>query len=68
MLLAIAVEIAAAQVGLGSLVWLSWQVLRVELLYATLVVTALLGISINLVLQWIGRRFVPWLPDRQPLL
>ncbi|MGH7503400.1 MAG: ABC transporter permease [Longimicrobiales bacterium] len=66
--LTIAVEIAAAQTGLGSLVWLSWQVLRVELLYATIVVTALFGLSMNVLLGWLARRFVPWLPDRQPLL
>jgi NitT/TauT family transport system permease protein len=68
LLLAIAVEIASAQLGLGALVWLSWQVLRVELLYATLVVTALFGIGINVLLQWVARRLVPWLPEPQPVL
>ncbi len=66
--LTIAVEIATAQTGLGALVWLSWQLLNIELLYATIVLTAIFGISVNLVLQWMARRFVPWLPDQQPLL
>lgn len=65
--LAIAVEIATASTGLGALVWLSWQVLRIELLYATIFVTALFGIAINLLLHWVSRRFVPWLPDRMEL-
>jgi NitT/TauT family transport system permease protein len=66
--LAIAVEIATANTGLGALVWLSWQVLRIELLYATIVVTALFGITVNAVLQWLARRLVPWLPDQQPVV
>jgi ABC-type nitrate/sulfonate/bicarbonate transport system permease component len=66
--LTIAVEIATAQTGLGAQVWLSWQVLHIELLYATIVLTALFGIGVNLVLQSLTRRLVPWLPDTQPVL
>jgi NitT/TauT family transport system permease protein len=68
LVLAIAVEIASATTGLGALVWLSWQVLRIELLYATVVITALLGITLNACLQWLSRRLVPWLPEPQPQL
>jgi NitT/TauT family transport system permease protein len=64
--LTIAVEIATAQTGFGASVWLSWQVLHIELLYATIVMTALFGISVNVVLQWLSRRLVPWLPDVRP--
>jgi ABC-type nitrate/sulfonate/bicarbonate transport system permease component len=66
--LAIAVEIATAQTGLGAKVWLSWQILNIELLYATIVLTAVFGFSVNLVLKRLARRFVPWLPDEQPVL
>ena len=66
--LTIAVEIATAQSGLGALVWLSWQILNIELLYATIVLTALFGVGVNLVLYWLARRLVPWLPDQQPVL
>jgi NitT/TauT family transport system permease protein len=66
--LTIAVEIATAQTGLGALVWLSWQVLHIELLYATIVLTALFGIGANVLLQWLASWLVPWLPDRQPAL
>jgi len=68
LVLSIAVEIASATTGLGSLVWLSWQVFRVELLYATIIITAVLGISINALLQWSARRLVPWLSEPQALL
>lgn len=62
---AIAVEIAAADTGLGALVWMSWEVLRVEQLYATLFLTGLLGVALNATLQWLGRRTVPWLSEQE---
>jgi ABC-type nitrate/sulfonate/bicarbonate transport system permease component len=62
---AIAVEMVASGRGLGSQVWLAWQVLRVDLLYATLFVIALLGVAINFSLRWIARRGAPWLSERE---
>jgi NitT/TauT family transport system permease protein len=62
-LLAVAVELAAGQTGLGRLVWFSWQTLRTEELYATLVVTALLGASFHQIVRALERRFVPWVPS-----
>jgi ABC-type nitrate/sulfonate/bicarbonate transport system permease component len=49
--------------GLGALVWLSWETLRVELLYATLAVIALLGIALTGGLRLIRRAVVPWQVD-----
>lgn len=56
----IALELVAAERGLGSVVWLSWEILRVDLLYATILVTALLGIGLNALLAWMSRRLAPW--------
>lgn len=64
LLVAIAVEMMAPDAGLGALVWVSWQVLRVERLYATLLVIALLGIALNAVLERLARRYAFWLPER----
>lgn len=60
LLVTIAAEIVMAEEGLGSLVWLAWETLRVELLYATLVVVSLLGISISSGLHRMRRWLVPW--------
>jgi ABC-type nitrate/sulfonate/bicarbonate transport system permease component len=60
LLVTIAAEIVMANEGLGSLVWLAWETLRVELLYATLIVISLLGISISTGLHRLNRRLVPW--------
>jgi NitT/TauT family transport system permease protein len=56
----IAVEIVSAVRGLGALVWLSWEVLRVEQLYATLVVISILGIASTWGLDRLTRRLIPW--------
>jgi NitT/TauT family transport system permease protein len=50
LLLTIALEIVAADTGLGATVWLAWETLRTEEIYATLVVIAGIGVGLNLVL------------------
>lgn len=58
----IAVEIVSAVQGLGALVWLSWEILRIEQLYATLVVISLLGILATWGINRLTARLVPWRP------
>lgn len=58
----IGVEMIAADVGLGTRVWLSWQVMRTDQLYATLFVIALIGVVLTLTLRWCERRLMPWRP------
>lgn len=58
----ISIEIVAASRGLGALIWLSWEVLRIEVLYAALFVTAALGICFNVLMQFLLGRLVPWAP------
>jgi NitT/TauT family transport system permease protein len=60
---AIGVEMISAHVGLGSLLWLSWQVFRIEQLYATLIVVALVGVGLALVIRTLTHRMAPWLSD-----
>lgn len=56
----VAVEMLAAQVGLGATIWLVWQTLRLQKLYAILVVTAMLGLGFNALLTVATARLVPW--------
>jgi len=62
----VAVEMVMAERGLGSLIWLSWQVLRVEQLFATLSVIAGFGICLNASLTWLASRVAPWLGEHGP--
>lgn len=59
-LVTIAIEIVVADTGLGALIWLSWEILRVELLYAVLVVISLFGVTLNLTLAGVARWLSPW--------
>lgn len=60
LLVTIAVEIVSAERGLGALIWLAWEVLRVERLYATLALIAALGVVSAACMNLIARRMVPW--------
>ena len=63
LIVAVAVEIVAASRGLGALLWLSWQVLKVEDMYATFLVIAILGAALSYGLAAIRGRLLPWLQD-----
>lgn len=60
LVIAIAVEMVAAQVGLGVMIWFAWQTLQIEQLFAALLVIALLGIGFNILLEWVSRQLAPW--------
>lgn len=60
LLVTIAVEIVSAEQGLGALIWLAWEVLRVERLYASLALIAALGIGSAAGVNLIARGMVPW--------
>ena len=60
LVISIAVELLAAKEGLGVIIWFSWQTLRIEELYASLIVIAVLGIGINGFIQLLARHFTPW--------
>lgn len=46
--------------GLGFLIWQSWELFLVEQMYVGLVSISLLGYVLNLVLERLEKRLVPW--------
>lgn len=60
LLITIAVELISSNSGLGVMIWFSWQTLRVEELYATMIVVAVIGILINIGLKAIFDWLAPW--------
>lgn len=60
---AIGVEMVAAKSGLGALLWMSWQVFRIEQLYATLVVISLVGLALAALIRAAMRRAAPWMTE-----
>ncbi len=65
LLTCIAVELVAADQGLGAMIWLAWQTLRTEELYMSLAVTATVGIVFNFLLQRISLHLVPWQREQE---
>jgi NitT/TauT family transport system permease protein len=65
LLFTIAIELVSAREGLGEMIWLAWQTLRTEQLYASLAVIGALGIGFNLLLQFSARHLVPWHAERE---
>src|SRR6266403_4086891 len=63
LIVVVAGEIVAASRGLGALLWLSWQILKVEDMYATFFVIALLGALLSYGLAALRARLLPWVPD-----
>lgn len=65
LLISIAVELVSAQEGLGAMIWLAWQTLRIEELYVSLAVTAALGMIFNFLLQRITIYLIPWQTEQK---
>jgi ABC-type nitrate/sulfonate/bicarbonate transport system permease component len=64
LLITMSTELVSARTGLGAMIWLAWETLRTEELFAALVVIATLGTLFSLVLQWLSQRLVPWQVER----
>jgi len=63
LIVVVAVEIVSASTGLGALLWLSWQILKVEDMYATFFVIALLGAVLSYGLSALRAWLLPWVQD-----
>jgi NitT/TauT family transport system permease protein len=63
LIVVVAVEIVSASRGLGALLWLSWQVLKVEDMYAAFLVIATLGAVLSYGLAALRVRLLPWVED-----
>lgn len=60
LLVTIAIEFTVTTRGIGSIIWLAWQTMRIEDLYAGVVICSIIGVTINASLQALLRRVAPW--------
>lgn len=60
LILGVLAEMLGARDGLGYLLWSAWQTFSVSSLYATLLVTAVLGFGSVWVIDLLRRMLVPW--------
>ncbi|HEX8617954.1 MAG TPA: ABC transporter permease subunit [Thermoanaerobaculia bacterium] len=60
LLVTIAMEFTVVSPGIGSIIWLALQTMRIEQLYAGIVIISLIGIIMNMPVQWLLRRTAEW--------
>ena len=56
----IGVEMVFGNNGLGSVLWLAWETMRMTDLYSALLIVSIFGIGITWVLEWSKRFLIPW--------
>lgn len=62
----IGVEMIYGTNGLGSVLWLAWETMRMTDLYSAILIVSIMGISITWVLELFKRFFIPWLHENRP--
>ncbi len=60
LIVTIAVELIAAQKGLGALIWFAWETLRIAELYAGLFVIAVMGAGFGYLIETIKKHCIKW--------
>ncbi|NDA48043.1 MAG: ABC transporter permease subunit [Alphaproteobacteria bacterium] len=56
----IAAEFVATKLGIGFLIWNSWNLLQVDMMFAGIVTIGLLGLVFSLILDGLERLCIPW--------
>ena len=60
LLVTVAMEFTVVSPGIGSIIWLALQTMRIDQLYAGIVIISLIGITLNVPIQWLLRRTARW--------
>jgi ABC-type nitrate/sulfonate/bicarbonate transport system permease component len=60
LLMVVASEFVAARTGIGAMIWLSWETLRTEKLYAGIAAWAIVGIVSSALLMSLQRVLIRW--------
>src|SRR5947208_16449287 len=56
----VASEFVATKSGIGYLIWNSWELLQVDIMFVGIVTIGIIGLITSVVFQEIERRAVPW--------
>jgi ABC-type nitrate/sulfonate/bicarbonate transport system permease component len=56
----VAAEFVATKSGIGYLIWNSWELLQVDVMFVGIVTVGVLGLIATVVLQEIERKVIPW--------
>lgn len=62
LLVIVSAEFVGARSGIGYLIWSSWQIFEVSVMYVGLALTAIIGMLLALAMELLERVLVPWKP------
>ena len=60
----VASEFVATKTGLGYMIWNSWELLQVDIMFAGIITIGLLGLISSVIFEAVQRRVIPWKQDR----
>ncbi len=60
----VASEFVATKSGLGYMIWNSWELLQVDIMFAGIVTIGLLGLVTSVIFEEVQRRVIPWKQER----
>ena len=56
----VAAEFVATKAGIGYLIWNSWELLQVDVMFVGIVTVGVLGLIATVLFQEIERKVIPW--------
>ena len=59
----VAAEFVASKNGIGYLIWNSWELLQVDIMFVGIVAVGILGLITSVLMQEIERKVIPWKAD-----
>jgi NitT/TauT family transport system permease protein len=59
----VAAEFVASKTGIGYLIWNSWELLQVDIMFVGIVAVGILGLITSVLMQEIERKVIPWKAD-----
>jgi NitT/TauT family transport system permease protein len=60
----VAAEFVATKSGLGYMIWNSWELLQVDIMFVGIVTIGVLGLITSAIFQEIERKVIPWKAER----
>lgn len=62
----IGVEMIFSNTGLGSILWLAWETMRLTHMWSILIIISILGVSFTWLLNLSKEKLTPWHQERRP--
>ena len=60
----VASEFVATKTGIGYMIWNSWELLQVDIMFAGIVTIGLLGLISSVIFEMVEARVIPWKQER----